>query len=337
MTTTPSTEDWSRRVRSLFEGAPGDLLLVGAVTALAVPFLTGAGTGYSRAHVILGLGFVLVFPGYALVSALFPARANGKRYRPVRGTAYSPDTDERIVLSFLCSLALLPPLALAHSLLGRPFERAALLGSVTALVLVLTAVAAVRRLSLSPADRYSSPSVSAAASRVHNWIGAGGTADTALSLALTVAVLLAVGNVALGVTGPSADQSYTSVSLVTPGPGGEFVASNYPTNLTAGEDRALTLRVENRHATAAEYTTAVELQRVEGRESDSLEVVERERLRTFRTRIGANDTWSRTHTVAPTTTGSDLRLVYYVYRGEAPATPSVDDADATVHLWVTVQ
>jgi len=49
---------------------------------------------------------------------------------------------------------------------------------------------------------------------------------------------------------------------------------------------------------------------------------------------GASETYS--HSVLPTMSGENLRLIYYVYLGEAPSEPSTESAHRHVHIWVDV-
>ncbi|SFS10751.1 Uncharacterized membrane protein [Halomicrobium zhouii] len=337
MTTASSTDSEPGRIRSLLAGFPLDLLAVVVLTALVFAVLLGSDAGYSWPRALVGMVFVLVLPGYALVAALFPGRPTGTRSHPVSASAYSPGTIERFGLSFGFSLALLPILAVIHGLLGIPFETATVVTSVTVLVVALSIVGIVRRFALSPNERYSPPSLLGFGARTRDWLAAGTATDTVLSAVLVVAVLLAVGSLAFGLTGPTQGESYTSVSLVTESSDGDYVASGYPTNLTAGEAHELTLEVENRYEEPADYTAVVELQRVDRNGTDGVAVTERERLQTLASQVPANETWRATHQVEPSMTGEDLRLAYYVYRGEAPETPSAENAEGHVHLWVTVQ
>lgn len=335
MTTAPSTDNEPGRIRSILDGFPVDLLTVIAFTVLLSVVLLRSDAGYSWPRALVGLVFVLVIPGYALVSALFPARPTGSLSRPSRAAAYSPGTAERLGLSFAFSLALLPILALVHGLSGIPFETNTVVTSVTALVVALSIVGILRRVVLPPTDRYSPPSLFEYGVRTRDWLAAGRATDTVLSAVLVVAVLLAVGSLAFGLTGPTQGESYTSVALVTETDSGEYVASNYPTNFSSGEARNLTLEVENHYQEPGDYTAVIELQRVRGEES--VEIAERERIGTLEAEVPANETWTATHSVEPTMTGEDLRLTYYVYRGDVPETPTAENADGAVHLWVAVQ
>lgn len=337
MTTAPSTDSESGWLRTVLHGFPTDLLAVIVGTALLAGVLLGSDVGYSLPRALAGLVFVLILPGYALVSALFPSRPNGSFSRPIQASAYSPGTAERLGLSFGVSLALLPILAVLHGLFAVPFETTTVATTVTVLVVSLAVVAILRRTALPPAERYNPPSVFEWGARTRDWLGAGTVTDTALSAVLAVAVVLAVSALAFGLTAPTQGESYTSVSLLTENGDGEYVASGYPTNLSTGDSADLTLQVENHYQEAGDYTAVAELQRVDRDDSGSVSVAERERLQTLSATVPANETWTASHQIEPTTTGDDLRLAYYVYRGDVPETPTAENAEGHVHLWVTVQ
>jgi uncharacterized membrane protein len=68
----------------------------------------------------------------------------------------------------------------------------------------------------------------------------------------------------------------------------------------------------------------------------SVAVLEQAELQRFSQRVGANETWHRNHTVTPTLEGERLRLVYLLYMGAPPDTPTTENAYREVHLWVNV-
>src|SRR3990172_4586079 len=76
-----------------------DLVLIAVLTAIVVPLLAFAGVP-DVARVCLGLPFVLFFPGYALISAIFPGRS-------------WPGAAERLALSAMTSLTVVPLLGIA--------------------------------------------------------------------------------------------------------------------------------------------------------------------------------------------------------------------------------
>lgn len=325
------------RVRRALGRFPSDLLGLLVAVYLANVVLAVPASGASPLRVVAGFGFVLLAPGYALVSTLFPHRPNGELADAPRSGSYSPGTAERVALSFGASLVLVPMLSLGHGLLEIPFTVRTTVGSVSIVTAALTVVALVARQSLPPSERYEPPAVTARLRRLGNWVRGPSATDTALNLALVAVVLLAFGSVGYGLGAPRDSASYTDASLVTETDGGEYVASNYPVNFTRGESRPLTLRVHNAHETASEYVAVVELQRVRDTRDGELRVLERRTLDRLAMTVGANETRYRNHEVEPTTTGENLRLVYYVYRGTAPDAPDAETADAKLHLWIDVE
>lgn len=336
MTTAPSTDDSPGLLARVAGSLPVDL--VATVASLGVGLLVfGSGAETATVRALAGFAFVLLVPGYALVSALFPGRARGTIRRPSPPSGYSPGTAERFALAYGCSLALLPLVAVAYGLLGLPFEPSTVLVGLAVLVLALVAVALARRFALPRGERYRPPSLLEFGTRFRTWLGRGGALDTALSAVLTVAVLAALASVAYGLAAPTDEAAYTSVALVTEnesGPG--YVASDYPRNLTVGESRELTVRVQNEHDRPVEYAVVGELQRVRGVGTGSLTVVQRRPVTRANRTVGAGSTWNYSHAVAPSAPGERLRLAYYVYRGAAPATPTRASAERVVFVWVNV-
>jgi hypothetical protein len=83
------------------------------------------------------------------------------------------------------------------------------------------------------------------------------------------------------------------------------------------------------------YTVVVELQRVRTTNA-SATVLQRDRLRRFQVGLAAGETWTKRHRLVPAMTGDDLRVVYDVFRGAAPAEPVEADPYRSLHFWVNV-
>jgi len=78
---------------------PKDLTLVIFLTLLCIPFVLIPPLNETPIRIILGLPLVLFLPGYSLIAALFPRKAD-------------LDGIERVALSFGLSLAIVPLLGL---------------------------------------------------------------------------------------------------------------------------------------------------------------------------------------------------------------------------------
>ncbi len=318
---------WLRRV-------PADLAAVVALTLLTVAVVFLPVVRETPLRVVLGLPFVLFVPGYALVAALFPERGSeSTEDDEVDGSGITGL--ERVALSFGVSIAVVPLVGLVLNFTPFGIRLVPIVVSLTALVLVLTAVAARRRLALPADERFSVP--------WREWLRAGRTelfepetrTDGALNVLLVVSLVLAVSSVGYAVAVPKQGESFTEFYLLTENDEGELVADGYPTEFVAGESRSLVVGVGNQEHRQQAYTVVVELHEV-AVENNSTRVLDRERLQTFELQTEHNETWQRQHSVTPETTGERLRLTYMLYQGGPPATPTTENAYRELHLWVNV-
>ncbi|MFB6142866.1 MAG: DUF1616 domain-containing protein [Halorientalis sp.] len=310
---------------------PGDLVAV-VIVALAVDRLVSVLPASGPLRTAVGLPLLFFLPGYALVAALFPARAIGDAdgagpdagWVPVRGV----DGVERIVLSVGLSAVVLPVLGLALSLTPDGLSPPTVVTTITGFVVVAAVVASVRR-ALVPADeRFEVPVRRGCATVLDGLVGVT-RRETAVNVALAVSVTLTVVALGFAVAAPQSATHYTDLHLLTESSDGSLVAADYPTRL-GGDAGPLIVGVENHEGTTRTYTVVVQLQRV----ADDGRVVERRELTRFRPTVAPGETWRTRYRPPPAMSGRHLRLAYLLYRGDPPATPTVDDAYREVHLWV---
>lgn len=159
--------------------------------------------------------------------------------------------------------------------------------------------------------------------------------DRAVNVVLLLSVLAAVTTMGVGLFVPQDAETYSTFSVLTEGEDGDLVASGYPTEFVQGESEQLTLLVENNEGGATTYTVVAEVQRV-STDGDSMIVLGEEEALRERETVAAGETWTASHTIAPTMTGEDLRLKYYLYKGDAPSDASGENAYRELHLWITV-
>jgi uncharacterized membrane protein len=289
------------------------------------------------------VGFPLLFfvPGYVLIAALFPARETTARLdgshtsssHPTQGDRRGLAWRERLALSFGSSVALLPLIGLAISLVGLDYGTATIV-SATSFVCVLGLVpAVVYRSREPPSTRFYVPfdgwiaTFKNSVFRQNKW-------TAVVNVTLAVLVVATVIGVGYAMVVPNNAESFTSVSLLTTNDQGELVAANYPD--TINESGAeLTLELESAEESTTDYTVVAELQRVET-SGASTTVIERAVVTRMETQLAPGESWTRQHTVEPELSGEDLRLIYYVYKGETPGEPSTESADDYVAIWVNV-
>lgn len=320
---------------------PADLttvvvFVIGANIAVLTPVLNE-----SPLRVVLGLPFVLVAPGYAVVAALFPAAGDTDTSTDGVSTAETVDTTrgidgiERAALSVALSIPVVALLGLGLSLTPLGVTLPAILPTITLVTLAATGIATRRRANLPADQRFDVP--------YRAWLTTGRDAfqnpasrsDLLVNILLAVSILLAVGSVTYAVAAPNEGEAFTEFYLLTENETGELVAADYPTTFTSSEPQSLVVGIENHEQQAIEYTVLVQLQRVQS-DGNTTSVVETEHLERFTVALDDNDTWRQSRSLAPTMTGDRLRLVFLLYRDTPPDEPSVENAYRNTQLWVSV-
>lgn len=329
-----TTEDrWSAlsRINRL---APGDMIAVVVFVLATDILLVTLGREVVALRALVGFPLVVFVPGYVLLAALFPRRspdgefdARGRAGPMTRGRTVT--WPERVVLAFGTSVALVPVFGLVVFLVAEPSIEAVLV-AITAFVVIGAVVGSLRRNRVPADERFRVPYRHWAAS----FRGLFDTDDTlqwVANVVLLVSVVAAAGVMGAAFLVPQDGEAYSTFSLLTE-QNGDLVASDYPTEFVRGESEQVTLRVENNEGTETTYTVVAEIQRLgpDGTISEAERV-----LRDQRT-VAAGETWTARHTVTPTLVGDDLRLKYYLYRGDVPRDASGETAYRELHLGISV-
>jgi uncharacterized membrane protein len=322
--------------------ADAAVALVWLGVAVATMFLPAG----SPVRVFAALTVLLLLPGYALTTALFPATTAGRTERSQVGTVgarsatpFSGESDsqaavsnvKRAALSFGLSLASLPLIGFVAEVVFGSYEVVPLLAVLTVFIVAVFGVGVYRRLGVPADERYVLP--------VGRWLKGAEAGfvrtegfDRMLNIGLAVVVVLSMGVAGVALVAPQEGDGYTEVAVLAQQPDGDWAAKNYPTAMQAEEPVPVMLTVSNDEREPVEYTVVVALQRLE----DNGTVTEYRELQRFWNRVSPGETWRNPHEVTPTMFGDQLRLVYLVYRGEPPSTPSVANAYRHVSFRVSV-
>lgn len=327
------------RIRHLPEDlqvVTGYLLVTTAVTTLPVIRTT-------ILRPALALPLMVFIPGYLFIAALFPeagTRSENEADTTVK-LGQGIDWVERVALSFGTSIAIVPLLGLLLNF--TPFGIR--LGPIMVVLLLFClgniVIAAQRRRTIPSADRFTVDVRGTVMTAWSNLTTAESQKEQALNILLVCSVLLAVGSVGYAVAVPKQGAAFSEFYLLTETEDGERVADEYPTELTRGEPTRLVVGIGNHEHESVNYTVVVALQRVTiindtDSNTTTVQVQEQRELRQFTTELADNSTWQQRHTIEPTLTGERLRLVYLLYRGPPPTTPTAENAYHEVHLWVNV-
>lgn len=323
----------------------GMVLYVGLVTGAVVadpPWVVRAA---------LVLPFLLVLPGYALVAAIFPRRTprenvESQAFDPLRREIhaalprnYGVNTVERLALSVVLSVALVPVLAFELNFTPLSLRPIPLLATVGGPIIVLTIIAFVRRARTPAMRRFAlfQPVVLPRDLEAsgYRWLVFGPGRDSTGWLVRGLLVLSLVtfaGSVAFAAAVPSSSgDPFTETYLVAEDENGNLTTAAVPREFTRGESEEVILGVTNQEHERTNYLVVVKLQRV-----DDGRVTEEERLSRFSMDLDHGETRHRRHEIRPPMSGDDLRVMYLVYRERVPFEPSAQNAYRVLRVDVTV-
>lgn len=188
----------------------------------------------SPLRIALGLPFVLFFPGYTLIAALYPRRDD-------------LDGIERLALSLGLSLAVVPLIGLILNYTPWGIRLTPIVAGLTIFIAACSLAAARRRRALHPGERFTADAtVVAAALRRLPW--------RAIAASAAVVALVLFLGFRFGVLGGSrVGETFTEFYVL--GPGGK--AEGYPGRLFVGQSAEVILGVVNHEGREARYTIQI--------------------------------------------------------------------------------
>lgn len=307
---------------------PWDLVLAATAAIATVAIVLWDPWGPLR--VLLGLPFVLVLPGYALVAALFPERhrtyevAKGEEGEEIEAVEEGIDGLERAALSLGLSIAVVPLIGLGLNYTPWGIRLVPILASLTVFVLAACGVAAWRRDRLPEDERFRiSLEVQAPA-----W-GAYSTLDKALTVALVLSIVFAAGALVYVLSTPRVGERFTEFYVL--GPTGQ--AEGYPTNLTPNQTGRVILGITNQEHGPVTYQVRMidETGTFENRSGNRTFVAEGERvLETWEVALDHEETWEENATFSLEDPGTH-RVGFELDMPGAEEQPY-----RRLHLWVDV-
>lgn len=340
---------WRHLLPGSLRDFPADLVAAALVVGLVFVAVLVPGVRETPLRLVVGLPFLLLVPGYTLLSVLFPARRSTSDGDAAVGSDSGVDdgetgmadtirdsglsTLERVVLAGGTSVALLALLGAVLDGTAWGLALTPTLVAVGGLSLCFAFLGARRRLSVPPSRRPDVPLRAALGSLRGLPVGAS-RAERLLTLVVLVTALGAGVSVGYAVSPDGQSDNYTEFYLLTEAPDGTLAADGYPTELTAGTPESLVVGVTNHERESVTYTVVTSLDRVDG-DGETAAVLERRELDRYTVTLAHEETSLTPRTVTPELAGERLRLTYRLYRGDPPVTDTLE-AYRTVHLWVDV-
>ena len=189
-------------------------------------------------RIVVGLPFILFFPGYALIATMFPEKK-------------SLDTIERIALSFGLSLAIAPLIGFGLNYTPFGIRLDPILWSLIAFNLAFSLAGMWRRSTVSePFLPFKLASVAAMAKKELNQ---GTKLDRALTVILVVAILSSVVALIYVIAVPRQGEAFSEFYLL--GPGGKM--TGYTKHITVGEEASVFVGIANHNYRTINYTVEV--------------------------------------------------------------------------------
>jgi uncharacterized membrane protein len=302
-----------------------DLLLVVGVAVAAVGWSVLGPTAALGLPIALALLFVL--PGYVTMELAYAERRGPHDWS-------LPSVVERLALTLGLSMAVIPVLAILTYLSSLSFTDVSVVGVVAGYVVIVSVLTAVRR-GRSAASEGRIPGREQGST--FHLPSPTGMSFTALLVNGVLAVSVVAATAALGgaMLAPQQGAGTTDLHLLTES-GDRAVADDYPETIGAGEVANITVGVTNDEHTSVDYTAVAHLQRVRI-EGQSVEVVEQAEIGRYEFALDQGDTWQRQVSADDALTGQNLRIAVYLYRGDAPESPTVETAYRNVYVWVDVE
>jgi len=218
-----------------------DIILVVALTILTAAFVLIKPLNQTFIRTILGILLVLFIPGYSLIAALFPKWGD-------------LDGIERAALSFGLSIAVTPLIGLALNYTPWGIRLDPILISLTMFTLAMCLIAFLRRRKLPEKERYFVPFGQFVKDIRKSFQGESKT-ERILSIVLIISIILAISTTAYIIVKPKEGEKFTEFYIL--GPDGK--ASNYPTNLTTGQNGSVIIGVVNHEYTTTDYLLLVKV------------------------------------------------------------------------------
>jgi uncharacterized membrane protein len=188
-----------------------------------------------------------------------------------------------------------------------------------------------RRSQLSDRDRLELP--------IETWVDELTTAVTdestetaVVNVVLAVSILLAIGAVGVAFAVPQESTTFTDFAVGSE-QDGEFVTDDYPDDLAVGETAEMAVLIENNEGEPTEYSVVARFERVEDGTVTAVEEAGE-----FTVTVASGETAVESHSVTRSMTGDDVRLRFFLYRGEPPTDlGGAETAYRSVHVWVDVE
>lgn len=275
--------------------AQSDLLVINIITGLLVIAIIFVPSNVLR--VVLGLPFVLFFPGYTLVAALFPGQSQLTNI-------------ERIALSFVLSVVIVPLSGFILDYTPWGIRLYPILIIIAGFIFITSLIAWYRRRRLNEAESFAvSFRLNLSLWRGKNFV------DKIMSLVLIFVILGAIGTISYVLAVPRVGEQFTEFYIVGP----EGKAEGYPQELLLGEEAQVMVGIVNREHEDVSYRVEVKIDGVRRNTTGSV-------------MLAPGEKWVESIDFTPTRPGDNQKVEFLLYRN-GQSEPYLKP----LYLWIDVE
>jgi len=258
-----------------------DLLVIGLVTTLLLVMIVLVPG--SPLRIVLGLPFVLLFPGYVLISALYPRKND-------------LDGIERLALSLGLSLAIVPLIGLVLNYTPWGIRLGPIVTSLSLFIAGASLIAAIKRKRLSSTERFPADArLVLQALQKLPWV--------ALTVSLAIVALVLMLGFRSGVLGGSRiGETFTEFYVL----GQDGKAERYPKRLLPGQPGKVILGIVNHEGHPAQYSVQIRAG------SDLLQSL-------GPIPLGHDGKWEKQVSFLPLHAGKRIKIEFLLFRPSSPA------------------
>jgi uncharacterized membrane protein len=229
-------------------------------------------------RIILGIPFVLFFPGYALIAALFPRKEG-------------IGSIERVALMFVMSIAIVPLIGLILNYTPLGIRLDSIVYSLASFIFIMSGIAWIRRKRLLGEERFSIEFHLA----LPGW--GGGTWYKVLSVTLVVAVLGMLGIIGYVIATPKLGETFSEFYILPL----EGTATDYLKELHVGEEGRVIVGIVNHESETVSYRVEV---RINGAKNQELALIVLENV----------EEWMQEVSFVPQIAGEKQKVEFLLYK-----------------------
>jgi uncharacterized membrane protein len=256
-----------------------DILTINILSALLI--LAVALIPDSPIRATLGIPFILFFPGYLLISALFPSATD------LGGI-------ERLALSIGLSLAVVPLIGLALNYTVWGIRLVPVLLSLFVFTILMSVLSLYRRSKLPPEQKFS-PSIPV---KIPKWSAMPRT-DKLFLVGFLVGIVAVGSLTAYLASAPKIGEQFTEFYVL----GSNGKLADYPTNMTLGENGTVIIGITNHEYENVTYRVALSI------DNQTLETINNIQL-------CHEANWTQNYTLTLQEAGDRMKLEFRLYKGD---------------------